>query len=466
MKKNKIVGCLIATLTMSGACSKNESTETEAKKTISTKEKSVDLFLGTGVTLPKTAENLKFGSTRAQAQKQVAQDTFSWSSGGTDFRLRSEGSEGVVSQLELRTRSHTDEPLEKLATEAWGQPYKDPKGNKYWLNPETKLRAISAPIFEGENIRIEPYQPLSELLGRSGFGLAFAKDKVLLGATVEELHEAWGNTLCQFETEGPKIQDDYKLHVADSANKFPTLGNNSIEMCWDTNRGINHVYFENDTVSFGENGNTTRFSMSIATQGSKRYAEEILAFFDAKFGEPVIISSQDGKTRYYVDAESQRQAVVLQTSQHVHFDYLKYMPLETLFGGEGPGLSIEPKSVFGTYPEIAKEDPEHFRASGTSASLYYPPIDFANFNTQLSLEKNSGSEKVSTQTITLRYGANLEFAKRVLVQLGKKFGSPTSETKSDDGRYVYFKFKSKKRKVEVSQYLEEGYGSFTITITK
>ncbi len=465
MKKHKIVVCVLAAFMMSGACAKDESTETESKKVSAGEtennaketKKSAVLFAGTNVLLPEEVAMLRFGSAEAEALKELGQDSNLWFSRvNDDVSYTLEVRDGIVAGIKIKTKKD----LDKVLGEAWGTPYLDKDGVAFWFNPKEKLRAFLPKVYEGEAVTIQPYQPFEDFLGKSGFALAFAKDKALLGATVEEFRDAWGRQLCRFAKQGLPIQDAYIKYLADSKNKFPPPYKNEIEICWMAKRGLG-IYSNDDSVTFAQDGGVDSLSISIETGGSTKYVAKIVAILDAKFGTATILPTESN-ARYYFDAESQRKVEVTIGEQSIYLGYMAYMPLETLFGGSGPGLGIEPKSAFGTYEEIAKEDPDHYRSShGSLASLFYPGTEFSYGLTELSLWKTPGDKKVSKQKLVLHYIDNPELGERILGLLEKKFGAPVpSKRKTDDGRYI--NFKTKKRKVEVWQVEEQ----LQITITK
>ncbi len=161
MKKHKIVVCVLAAFMMSGACAKDESTETESKKVSAGEtennaketKKSAVLFAGTNVLLPEEVAMLRFGSAEAEALKELGQDSNLWFSRvNDDVSYTLEVRDGIVAGIKIKTKKD----LDKVLGEAWGTPYLDKDGVAFWFNPKEKLRAFLPKVYEGEAVTIQP----------------------------------------------------------------------------------------------------------------------------------------------------------------------------------------------------------------------------------------------------------------------------------------------------------------------
>ncbi len=473
MKNKSILVSLLVSAMFGGACGKDDASSSDSKNKASSSKKEKPakedkakakglegLFTGTSVTLPKEVAALTFGGSEAEALKQVGIESNYWTPKGyKKVRFSLGKTSEIVDSFEIQA----DDPLEETITKQWGAPMKDKDGTAFWFNPEKAIRAFLPKHAKGKSLKFEAYQPLQELLGKEGFALEFAKDKALVGASVKELQEAWGDALCNFSEQGPKIQDAFTEHVADSLNQFPPNYGSQIDICWQTKRGMHPYSASPGKVSFGGNGRVVAFYLSVVTGGSAPYAKTQIAVLDAKFGTPVVVAVKDGEERYYFDAASKHKVKVSRDkdNSYVTIAYQQYMPLEELLGGDGPGISVEPPSVFGSFEAIAKEDPEHFQPSGVLASLFYPGTEYAGGLTEIQLNKMAHAKKVSSYKFVLHYGDNPAHEAEILELLEKKWGAPSSPKKeASNGKYL--NYKNGKRKISVWQVNTQ----FQITVSK
>lgn len=463
------ISILSVALLVSGACGKDEKSSEGESKVVTSKPKAQPaasktvgldgLFSGKSVTLPEEIAKIAFGKGEAENQKTLGQESNFMSSDkfkDVTFQMRS------TKKLTRSVDINADEGLEAAATKAWGAPAKDKDGLAYWFNPEAKLRAYMSSYDEGKTLIIDRYQPLEEFLGSTGFELAFAKDKALLGASIEELHTAWGDSLCDYEEQGPQLIAAYAEHRADSINRFPPSYKGDIDLCWELPRGAG-TSVKRDKIDIGSNGRVSRYRMNVPTKGSPEITASTLSFLNKKMGDAVIVESKDGPEHHYVSAEKGLKAEALVTKAHgIHIVFSEFLPLEQILGGDGPGLGVEPEGVFGTFEDIAKADPDHFEPSGTLASLVYPGSEFSSGLTEISLSKMSKAKKVSSYRLVLHYGGYPELEKKILSLLEKKFG-PARESKREAGEGKYLDFGGKgQRKVSAWQVSDQ----FQITFTK
>ena len=464
------ISILSFALLFASACGKDDKpSETDTKvvdselKTPSAASKSTSLdglFVGTTVTLPEEMTKVVLGKAEVDNQKMLGQESNYRSSEafkGVSFQMRS--SNELTKSIDVSV----EDGLEAAVTKAWGTPAKDKKGLAYWHNPEAGLRAYVSPYGKGKTLVIDRYQPLGEFLGEAGFALAFAKDKPLLGASIEELHAAWGDALCDYEEKGPPLIASYAEHRKDSINTFPPSYNYSIDLCWELNRGAD-TNTKRDKLELGANGRVARYRMTVPTQGSPELTASTIAFLDKKLGEAVVIESEHGQEHHYASAGDglKAKALVTKGSEDVHVVFTEFLPLEQLLGGDGPGLGVVPESVFGTFEDIAKADPGHFEPSGVLASLVYPGTEFSSHLTKISLSKMAKAKTVSSYKVVLHYKGYPELEAKILSLLETKFGpARESKRKASEGKFLDFGGKGQ-HKVEVWQVNEQ----FQITFSK
>lgn len=464
------ISILSFALLSAGACGKDEKASEGETKVVNSKpsqdptqKKSTSLdglFVGESVTLPEEIAIIAFGKSEADNQKALGQESnFKSSDAYKDVTFQMRSSKEQTESVDI----NADEGLEAAATKAWGTPAKTKKGLAFWHNPQAGLRAYMSPYGKGKTLVIDRYQPLGELLGATGFDLAFAKDKVLLGARIEDLHTAWGDSLCDYEEQGPKLIASYAEHRKDSISRFPPSYNSHIDVCWPLNRGAGTTV-NRDKVDIGSNGRVARYRMSVPTEGSSELTASTLSILNKKLGEAVIVESDRGQEHHYFNADKGLKVRALVTKEHasVHLTFSELLPLEQLLGGDGPGLGVEPEGVFGTFEDIAKADPDHFEPSGVLASLVYPGTEFSSGLTEVSLSRMAKAKNVSGYKVVLHYDGYPELETRVLTLLAKKFGpARDSKRKASKGKYLDFGGKGQ-RKVSVWQVDKQ----FQITFSK
>ncbi len=422
--------------------------ETKSKSPKKEKSQGLDgLFGGESVTLPQEIAKVVFGKSESENQKSLGQDS-NYKSSDTfkdlNYQMRS------TAELTTSVDVSGSDKLEEAATKAWGAPAKDKDGLAYWFNPEAKLRAHMSKYGKGKTLVIDRYQPLEDVLGDSGFTFSLAKGKVLLGARIEELHAAWGDSLCRYDEQGPKLIDSYKEHVADSIARFPPTYNSQIDLCWDNPRGTGSGV-GNDKLDIGANGRVSHYRMTIPADGSAEVVTSTISFLDKKLGKGTLVESSRGQEHHYFSAEEKLKvkAVVVKDNVSVHLVYSQYLPLEELLGGDGPGLGVEPEGVFGSFEDIQKADPDHFSPSGVLARLIYPGTEFSQGLTEISLSKMSKAKKVSSYKVVLNYKGYPKQEARILELLTKKFGpARESKRKASQGKYIDFGGKGQ-RDIEV-----------------
>tara|TARA_R110002096_G_scaffold77896_12_gene183584 strand:- start:100942 stop:102420 length:1479 start_codon:yes stop_codon:yes gene_type:complete len=418
------------------------------------------LFVGTTVTLPDEMTKVVFGKSEADNQKVLGQESnYRSSEAFKDVSFQMRSSDEHTKSIDVSV----EDGLEAAVTKAWGTPAKDKKGLAYWYNPEAGLRAYVSPYGKGKTLVIDRYQPLGEFLGATGFELAFAKDKPLLGASIEELHAAWGDALCNYEEQGPPLIASYAENRENSIGTFPPSYNYYIDLCWDLNRGAG-TNTKRDKLDVGANGRVARYRMTVPTQGSPELAASTIAFLNKKLGEPVVTESEHGQEHHYASAEDglKVKALVTKGNEDVHVVITEFLPLEQLLGGDGPGLGVAPESVFGTFEDIAKDDPDHFEPSGVLASLVYPGTEFSSHLTKVKLSKMAKAKKVTSYSVVLHYKGYPDLEAKILSLLETKFGpARESKRKASKGKFLDFGGKGQ-HKVEVWQVNEQ----FQITFSK
>jgi hypothetical protein len=463
------ISILSVALLSVGACGKDDKASEAETKVVNSESKaqpsaskstSLDgLFVGASVTLPKEIAEISFGKSETDNQKTLGQESNFKSSDaykGVTFQMRS--SKEQTESVDI----NVDEGLEAAVTKAWGTPAKNKDGLAFWHNPEAGLRAYMSPYGKGKTLVIDRYQPLEEFLGATGFDLAFANGKVLLGASIEELHAAWGDSLCDYDEQGPKLIASYAEHRKDSISRFPPTYNSHIDLCWALKRSAGTT-INRDKLDIGANGRVAHYRMSVPTEGSSELTDSTLSLLSKKLGEAVVVESERGQEHHYFDADKglKARAVVAKENASVHVRFSEYLPLEQLLGGEGPGLGVEPEGVFGTFEDIAKADPDHFEPAGVLASLVYPGTEFSSGLTEVSLSRMANAKKVSGYKVVLHYKGYPELEAQILALLAKKFGpARDSKRKASKGKYLDFGGKGQ-RNVSVWQVDEQ----FQITVS-
>ncbi len=417
-------------------------------------------FAGASLALPEELAALRWDASVEENQKLLGADSTridSKAHDGVVYVLRSNNKDKVLTAVEIVTELE----LEPILTKAWGAPVKDKDGVAYWFNADSGLRGHISKYGDGKELDIDRYQSLEKHLGKKGFAFAFAEGKALLGSSIEGLKPVWGEKLCDYEEKAQKLLDAYKARAEDSLNSLPDAYSRKLDLCWGLPRGM-ESYSRPDALIIGKDGKVASYGISVDTGGSAELVARTVAILDNKLGEAVLLDHEKRVERYYFEPELRLRVVVTvwKDNKQVSIKYSPYLPLDELFGGDGPGLGIETEGTLGTFESAQKSDPEHFQQAGVLASLIYPPTDFAQNQTEIDLNRYAKAKKVHEYRVVLHYGENPELEARILALLEKKFGAPTpSKRKAQKGKYIDYKGK---RKVQVWQVSNQ----FQITVAK
>jgi hypothetical protein len=417
------------------------------------------LFTGATVTLPLDVAKAAFGAGKADTLKAIAADstyvtskTVAKVSYDLDFDKA-----GKLTQIKLASGTE----LEPVLTKQWGPPFKTAKGEPFWFaSDDSGLRAWLPAHAKGKAVTFSPYEPIPKLLGDKGFQLAFAAGKPLFGATLDELHAAWGTALCDFEREAPKIKDAFAKNAADSLYRLDVY-QLKLRLCPKLPRTTEQYTPAGDTIRIGFDGKVLALVMSIPTGGSAELQQQILEQLDAKFGKAIELKTEKHQVRSYFDPAAKLRAIVSVHEQSVGLEVGPYLPVAELLGGDRPGLSIEaPSMPGGTFEQIEKDDPTHFRRMGTLASLIYPPTEYGQGNTEVGLDFYDKHKETYGYHVVLHHTDREAAGDEVFALLGAKFGEPKKDAKSKEGD-LYFNFAKNGRKLSARRVSQQWQLRFT-----
>lgn len=426
-----------------GAKSKSEAAGEGANKGSekSSLASSADLFTGTKPTLPTEVAKATFGAKKVDVLKAI----------NGDILFKSKKTKGVTFNLDFDSKSKAlkklkvelDAKAEELLTPKWGKPLKTPRDLSYWVNPEAGLRATISKYGDGKDLVFEPYVPLQKYLGATGKTFAFLGDKPLLGATLEELKKAWGDTLCNFDEVSKKITDALKSSADSPSSLGTSLRNNSLMFCrgpleMENGRGIDRIYF-------GLDGKAQSFRMTVRSEGMADLATRNVATLKAKFGEGKSHASGDNMDHFFWNEAKQLsvQATAYKDGG-LSISLNTYTSLKTLMGS-GPRFGFEtPGLIGGTYESIAKAHPKTFIQQGEKMAILYLPAAPYNKNPlQVSLSRWSKATIIHGYRFVVHYRDYPKFGEEVFAAMKSKFGEPTKDPKSTE-KDTFFSWKKDK----------------------
>lgn len=420
--------------------------ETESKQREKRVEKSKDvapLFTGATVTLPPEVAKATFGMPEEEVQKAT---------GARSTYLSSPSLDRVSYQFELshnekkleKISASTSTPLEPLATKQWGAPVKTAKGVPFWFDPKTGLRAWLPEYAKGTNVSFSRYDSLESLLGPTGFSLAFAQGKPLIGASLDELHAAWDTKLCDFTEKGPKIAkavDAYRTEDFGLWHDAP----HELRLCMSLPRLVSEGAPYGDYIEIGRMGKVEEIRLELEVGGAQVLIDQAIKFLDAKFGTPVVLTdSTKNQVRWYFDPATKQRANARFTGNSILLSFGRYTPVASLLAADAPGvLSVATKSMpGGTAEAIQKEDPEHFNAHGTLAQLVFPASDFGYEELEIDLEHWAHETKTYSYRTVFHHTDNEAAGDAVFALLEAKLGKAKKDAKSTDTD-VYYNWRAK-----------------------
>lgn len=176
--------------------------------------------------------------------------------------------------------------LEKVLTEAWGEPKKGEdlgKPKLYWFNPEKKVRAtISQGFGKEKEVQFEQYLPAKELLGEGKETLG-VEDHPLLGATYDDLTTHYKEHLEVLTQEQAQKQRERmeKMTGKDLSALGDAVATSNIDLP-PTEFGSQ---FTRIHPTF-EDGKIARYRVQIDYKPYPEAKDEILGFIKEKWGEP------------------------------------------------------------------------------------------------------------------------------------------------------------------------------------
>lgn len=398
------------------------------------------LFTGTTVTLPPDVAKAAFGASEDQVKAATGATSTYLSSKALDsvsYNFDYSHAERKLDKIGVSTQT----PLEPLATKQWGAPIKTAKGAAFWFDAKTGLRAWLPEYAKGTNVAFSRYDSLETLLGPTGFALAFAAGKPLLGATLDELKAAWGSKLCDFDEAAPKIKKSIDTYRTESFNLWHDLPHR-VRLCLPLPRFVDEsMQPYGDELDVGRMGKIERVSLAFQTGGSKELVDQATKFFDAKFGTPTVLTDSSGATeRWYFDPSTHQRAMARFIQETITLDVSRYTPVAELLA-DGPSvMSVATKSMPGGAPAaIGKEDPEHFNPHGALPELVFPASDFGREELEVDLESWDKAPTTYGYKATLFHTNNEAAGDAVFAILEKRFGKAKKDdrTSGDDHYFTW-----------------------------
>lgn len=413
-------------------------------------EKSADvstLFTGTTVTLPAEVAAATFGAPEADVKKALGVDTGYIPSKTHDAVSYDLDYTREEKKLEKVSVSANKAELEPILTKQWGPPIKNKKGEAFWFDEKTGLRAWLPDYGKGKRLAVSKYESLPALFGPKGFDLAFAAGKPLVGATLDELHKAWGGKLCDFDKEGENV----KKSIEEYRTKWTTMWHDkkkTLRLCLALPRTIEQYTPLGDTIYFGRMGRVEEVIFSFQTGGSQELTKQMVAFFDAKYGQPTELVNSNSLERWYFEPATKRRAVVSVSLEHVTLAVSRYMPIVDVLAADTPGvISLVTKSMPGGTPEqIQAEAPDHFNPHGTLPDtlpeLVFPATDWVRQETTVDLSRNEGDKKTRGYSVVFHHSNNEAAGDEVFKMLEAKLGPAKKDSKWTE-KDQYYNFKTK-----------------------
>lgn len=415
-------------------------------------DKSADvatLFSGASATVPPEVAAAQFGATEADVKKALGVDSKYFSSKTNDGVSYDLDYTREEKKLEKISVSSQKQELEPALTKQWGPPIKNKKGEAYWFDEKTGIRAFLPDYAKGKRVTFTKYETLSGLLGDKGFELAFAKGKPLLGATIDELKTAWGGKLCDFDKEGENVKKSFEEYRKEGLGMWHDK-KKELRLCLALPRGTEQYTPFGDTVTFGRMGKVLEVRFSFPTGGAAELEKQMLAFFDGKYGKATELTTSQGKERWYFDPATKQRAIVYYGGQgeNVVLAVSGYYPLAEMLAPDAPGV-IAPatKSMPGGSVEaIEKEDPEHFNPHGGLPELVYPPTDWVRQETEIDLDFYEGDKSSYAYSVNIHFGDNPAAGDEIMKMLEAKLGPAKKAANwKEDDQFYDFKTKAGKR---------------------
>lgn len=397
------------------------------------------LFTGTTVTLPPEVAKAAFDTKKAEVAKVIGSDSgylTSKTHADVSYDLRFSRADNLE-QITVTTRKTK---LEPILTKQWGPPVKLAKGELFWFNPDAGLRAWIPTRGDGETVSFSKYEALPALLGGKGFDLAFAKDRALIGATLEELHTAWGAKLCDWERQSEKMTKAYAENAKDSLYRLENY-DLQLKLCPAWSRTVEEFSPSSDTIYMGHDQKAFAIGMSLPTGGSPELAAQLVKQLDDKFGAATEVKGNDTTDRYYFDPATKRRAVVKVGKDYINVTVGVYMPVAELIGDAStPGLAIEtPSMVGGTIEQISKENEKTIHHMGTLHELVLPPTEWTFWQTSVDLEFMAHETKSNGYRVVVHHTGYEKGGDDLYALLVAKYGEPKKTTGDDKDKTFTFK---------------------------
>jgi hypothetical protein len=413
-------------------------------------EKSADiasLFTGKTVTLPAEVAAAQFGSPETDVKKALGADSTYITSktyDGISYDLDYTREE---KKLEKVSVSSTKADLEPILTKQWGPPIKNKKGEAFWVDEATGLRAWLPEYGKGKRLAYSKYDAAATLLGPKGFDLAFTGGKPLIGATVDELNTAWGGKLCDFKENGEAVKKAIEDYRKESFGMWHDA-KHQLRLCLAQPRTVDQSTPYGDTVIFGRMGRVEEVIMSFQTGGSPELQKQLLDLFDAKYGKGTELTTPQGKERWYFEPATKRRAIVAIGEDSIALVVGRYVPVAELLAADCPGvICVATKSMPGGTPaQIAKEDAEHFNPHGELPALVFPATDWVRQETEIGLDSYDKEPNTYAYSVVFHHENNEAAGDEVAKLLEAKLGPPKKDSKWTE-KDQYFNFKTKAGKL-------------------
>lgn len=401
------------------------------------------LVSGTTVTLPAEVAKASFGAPEADVLKATGADSTYLSSkthDGVSYDFDFTREEKKLEKITMASKTE----LEPILTKQWGPPIKNKKGEPFWFDPASGMRAWLPEYGKGTRLAFSKYDPLETLLGAKGFDLAFAAGKPLIGATVDELKAAWGGKLCDYDREGANVKASIEEYRKETIGLWHDK-KKKLRLCLALPRTVDQSTPMGDTVTFGRMGKVEEVAFSFHTGGSPELLKQMVEFFDAKYGKPTeLMTKSNGKERWYFEPATKRRAIVMVSEDYATLVVGRYTPVAEILAVDAPGvISLATKSMPGGTPaQIEKEDPEHFNPHGELPELVFPATDWVRQETDVSIDSYAKAPASYAYTVVLHHSNNEAAGDEVFAMLEKKLGPAKKDSKWTE-QDQYFNFKSK-----------------------
>ncbi len=398
------------------------------------------LFTGKSVTLPPEVAKATFDTKKADVEKALGGEA-SYLSSKTHADVSYDLDYSNAENLEKISVTTRNNKLEPILTKQWGPPIKLEKGQLFWFNPEASIRAWIPERGNGERVVFSKYEPPTVLLGGKGFDLAFAKDKALLGATLDELHAAWGAKLCDWERQSEAMKKAFAENAKDSLYQLEP-SRLQLRFCPAWSRTIEEYSPAADTISMGRDGKVFAVRMSFPTGGSPELAAQLVKTFDDKFGDATeLTENETTKARFYFDTDKKMRAIATVSKDYVNLSVGPYMPIADIIGDASTaGFAIEtPSMVGGTVEQISKENEATIHHMGTLHELVLPPTEWSSWQTEVDLHWMAHATKSDGYRIVVHHTNNEPGGDVVFELLKAKYGEPKKTETDDKGKTFTFK---------------------------